>query len=390
MKVAAITRFKHGLVWELLKKQGWTQSELAARSGIWAGKLGAIINLKIRPSLEEAQAIQRAFGEAGEFLDLELAWPLEFVGTKTSIVVEQSQEVDPACIAENKTLLLDSGSGDLNELRQQLDLALDTLKPQEAYVIRGRFLESRTSESLRKKLKVCQARVYEIERTALRKLRHPSRIARLAAFGHGRENVEVDTAAMLVKDHKILKLPDPPKPPDLRHLCKPKPKRPSNKVDMRGKHRCISFAKLVREYADEPRVFVQIKDENAQYVWSEDLETWRNTNWFVVRTDYGHSPPVVYVGDVLKTDFRERFIERCRVALDRERKRAFYSPQLYERDLADWQRDQRCAAQLTAEHEIALRKWTARCVELREKDERNKELLESLRNEKEEGREAEA
>ena len=34
MKVAAITRFKHGKLWEALKELGWSQKRLADETGL--------------------------------------------------------------------------------------------------------------------------------------------------------------------------------------------------------------------------------------------------------------------------------------------------------------------------------------------------------------------
>lgn len=100
MKIAAITKFKNGAVFILLKKLNWKQSDLARATGIHPGKISKICSLRQRPSLEQAQTIQKAFGTAGEFLNIEEAWPDSFVPLKKTLTVEQVQDVDPAHLLE--------------------------------------------------------------------------------------------------------------------------------------------------------------------------------------------------------------------------------------------------------------------------------------------------
>jgi transcriptional regulator with XRE-family HTH domain len=89
MKIAAITKFKNGEIFLLLQKLGWNQSELARRSGIDATRIGQFLNLRRKPCAEHIQKLQFAFGEAGEFLNIEKAWPEDFKGLpKTPTVVQ--------------------------------------------------------------------------------------------------------------------------------------------------------------------------------------------------------------------------------------------------------------------------------------------------------------
>lgn len=56
--------------------------------------------------------------------------------------------------------------------------AIDSLTPKEACVIRERFFGDATHEQLAERMGVTRSRVHQIEKKALRKLRHPSRVPR--------------------------------------------------------------------------------------------------------------------------------------------------------------------------------------------------------------------
>jgi transcriptional regulator with XRE-family HTH domain len=82
MNITAITRYKHGDLYSVLQRIGWSQKDLARKTGIYAGLIGKIINLVRRPTAEQADAIQKAVGDAGEYIDVLSAWPESFEGLK--------------------------------------------------------------------------------------------------------------------------------------------------------------------------------------------------------------------------------------------------------------------------------------------------------------------
>jgi transcriptional regulator with XRE-family HTH domain len=96
MNIVAITKFKHGLIHNLLRQLGWSQKELARRSGLSYPMIIEFVMLRRKPSEECALRIQKAFGEAGIFLDVEQAWPESFSGLGRSKTVEQYRDIDAA------------------------------------------------------------------------------------------------------------------------------------------------------------------------------------------------------------------------------------------------------------------------------------------------------
>lgn len=63
-----------------------------------------------------------------------------------------------------------------------IELALDSLEPREARVLRMRFYEEMTLAEIGEKLEVSKSRIGQIETKALQKLRHPSRARKIRIF----------------------------------------------------------------------------------------------------------------------------------------------------------------------------------------------------------------
>ena len=129
MKIAGVVKFKHGGMWKALRKLGWSQSELARRSGLCPTKIGSTINMKRRPSTEVALCIEMAFGEAGEWVDVLSEWPDDFrMETKGEISIyremsrDQLSSSDPQKTLEQKDVLEDALSKCNAEERELLEL----------------------------------------------------------------------------------------------------------------------------------------------------------------------------------------------------------------------------------------------------------------------------
>ena len=178
MKITAITRYKHGALFEVLRKIGWNQSELARRAGLRAETISEIINLNKRPSQKSANAIQAALAEAGEFFDVLEQWPEAFQGIKRGMVKEETIDVPMERLIDcREAMLIPAPEQDQEEwIGSALDECLSFLTKKESRVIQSRFYEAKTLQETAKDLGIAsRTRIAQIEEKAIRKLRHSFR-----------------------------------------------------------------------------------------------------------------------------------------------------------------------------------------------------------------------
>lgn len=181
MKITAITRYKHGELYAILQRLGWTQSELARQTGLRSGTIGDIINLVKRPTVEQADAIQKAVGTAGEYLDVLSEWPETFEGLKRGYKREQTAEVPMERLIDHPEVLQLAAPETSSEdgLEERMESVIGELPKQAQIVLHERFWNGQTLEATGQRLKRTRDRVRQIEAKALRMLRHPTRIKRL-------------------------------------------------------------------------------------------------------------------------------------------------------------------------------------------------------------------
>ena len=189
MKITAITRYKHGELYAVLNRLGWTQAELARRCGLDPGRVGEVININKRPSQKTADAIQKALGEAGEYFDVLEQWPETFEGirpgTRKEETMEVPMEVPMECLIGCREAMMLPAPTERQEdgLAAAMDAAMEDLTDREKRVLEARFFESMTLEDVAKEFGlVSRGRIRQIEAKALRKLRHPERIKHVERF----------------------------------------------------------------------------------------------------------------------------------------------------------------------------------------------------------------
>lgn len=153
MNITAITRFKHGDVYQLLKKLGWKQSDLAKKTGLHPSSIGGIINLKRRPTLEMARKIQNAFGEAGEFLDILQHWPELFDGNGKSFCIEQTRDIDVLSLQENPEILQLPGcdTTGASEFMEQVKYHIQKLTPHNQKLATAMFVEEMSDQEAKER-----------------------------------------------------------------------------------------------------------------------------------------------------------------------------------------------------------------------------------------------
>jgi DNA-directed RNA polymerase sigma subunit (sigma70/sigma32) len=139
MKITAITKFKHGGLFEALKQLNWSQNELSRRSGIHNGTIGRVINMKERPSERVANKIQETLGEAGVYLDVTQEWPETFKGFDKTIKIEQTKDISILELEAAHTFYNQLFLEQLPEEADYIDGAIMSLTNQEKEVIESRF-----------------------------------------------------------------------------------------------------------------------------------------------------------------------------------------------------------------------------------------------------------
>jgi hypothetical protein len=176
MNVTAVTRFKHGDIYQLLKKLNWTQSELARRAVVHPTRISQIINLRKRPSVEIAQKIQNAFGEVGEFLDILAQWPELFKGLESPAVIEQTREIDIQSLNANPEVFqLESGNSvAASDLREQVEFHISQLPPRHSSLAKAMFIDELDDADIADKFGMSKPNVnsyrYRLSRNIKRKI----------------------------------------------------------------------------------------------------------------------------------------------------------------------------------------------------------------------------
>ena len=176
MRISAITRYKHGDLFVLLKKLHWTQVELGRRCGLRPGQIGDIINLQRRPTLAQAEKIQTAFGEAGEYVDVLGLWPEAFrleQGFQSIDTQDVSVELLPVGKEALQIEYNPNPDEETHEKIYGMERAMEELDGRERSVLRERFINGKTFKQIGDQWYVTRARVEQIKNKALRRLRHP-------------------------------------------------------------------------------------------------------------------------------------------------------------------------------------------------------------------------
>ncbi len=182
MRITAITRFKEATIHALLRKLNWSQSELARRSGIHPVTVGEFINLRRKPTQEQANKIQTAFGEAGEFVDVVSLWPESFNGFRESLIIEQTKEVPEHLLLDfmehERSRLLDQPIVDFGEdgigqdMAEKVPYALSLLPQRHQSILKDRVLEELTYDEIGAKHGVTRERVRQIVLESIRKTKY--------------------------------------------------------------------------------------------------------------------------------------------------------------------------------------------------------------------------
>ena len=170
MRIAAITKFKQGDLYKALKKLGWSQNELARRTGMQPSVLGRYMNLQLKPTEAAAQKIQNALAEAGEYIDVLTCWPDRFTGFNKVPVIEQTKDVPDEILISMMGEQNPQITYEINEEKELLNKALLLLTDRERDIVEDCFLSGISIEEKANKLNVTRSRIRQIVDRATLKL----------------------------------------------------------------------------------------------------------------------------------------------------------------------------------------------------------------------------
>lgn len=186
MKITSITKFKHGILREALVKLGWSQSDLARKTGISISTIGHILNLQRRPCKEIMDKIQLALGKEEIYIDVLECWPEEFTGSGKRTIVETTHDFDPSLLLGcQKSLLLEQQDQEMlgdtivskrTAQKERLYKAMDTLDEREKEVLIRTFINGETLAEIGKNGGVNQATIAQIRNRGLNNLADVKRL----------------------------------------------------------------------------------------------------------------------------------------------------------------------------------------------------------------------
>jgi RNA polymerase sigma factor (sigma-70 family) len=162
---------------------GWTRSDLARRSKISVNIIGDIINLKKPPTEPEANAIQRALGKAGEYIDVLEFWSATFAIPKDSDGKQPRLDIRFESLWDHAEAMQLAVPEPENEgLEEAVELMLSKLSKRTYEVLKRRFWKGENRTRIGDVLGVTRDRVRQIESRAFNTLKDPAWTRKLGAY----------------------------------------------------------------------------------------------------------------------------------------------------------------------------------------------------------------
>ena len=177
-RVAATLKLRHGHLWDLLRRRGWNQSDLARHLGVSANDVSAWMRFQRRPTRPDILV---------QLMDLtglsdEALFPDRLYGAKEKPQTEHTvvQDIPVARLLARGHRPLQVPSAEelwlVKDQQAAIAAVLKTLTPKEQFVVERRFGFADdapwTLEQVGEHLGVSRERARDIEVQALRKLRH--------------------------------------------------------------------------------------------------------------------------------------------------------------------------------------------------------------------------
>jgi len=193
------SRFRNLLLWE--KMAGKSAAECSKLCGVCQARFGELLNLKKSPFVllkrgddkgSTADTYSSAAKRISSFYGMlpEDLFPRSLYELTLPDLVEKtycSEEILPLLAANKPQLLI--GNPELefetNEMKSRISSVLKTLSPRRESVIRMRYgigCEPKTLSEIAKIFKVSDSRISQIEASAIRRLKHPTRSKKIVSY----------------------------------------------------------------------------------------------------------------------------------------------------------------------------------------------------------------
>jgi DNA-binding CsgD family transcriptional regulator len=204
--ITITAQMRHGVLWEARQKLGSTKA-LGAALGIGQARAACLINFSWAPGERWLQIhgsqIELKLSEVlGRPITLEEVFPPELCTEafqQRRKRVEYTFEVAPERLLEAGAIPALQPAPDAYDLKEAVARAAEDLKPRERDILMLRYglneeRHSLTREEIASAYGVSKERIAQVERKALRKLRHPSRSRLLRPFVERRSGPRTVTA----------------------------------------------------------------------------------------------------------------------------------------------------------------------------------------------------
>ena len=183
MKMAAIINGDNDALNTALTRLGWTQSGLARRSKIDIDTISDIINFGKPPTEQEANAIQRALGKAGEYLDVLELWPVTFTIPEFGDGGRPCLNPQFESLWDNAEAMQLAAPEPENEgMQEVVAMVLSKLPKRAREVLKRRFWKGENFRQVGDGIGVSRDRVRQIESRAFKTLKHPAWVRKLGAY----------------------------------------------------------------------------------------------------------------------------------------------------------------------------------------------------------------
>jgi RNA polymerase sigma factor (sigma-70 family) len=183
MQKATITSGKNGVLDKALKQLGWKPSDLARRSKISINVIKGIIHLEKIPTEQEANAIQRALGKGGQYIDVLELWSVTFAMPKCRQMKRPCLETCFESLWDHAEAMQLSAPERENEgMEEAVEMVLSKLPKRTYEILKRRFWIGESRYHIGDVLGVTHQRVRQIESRAFERLKHPAWTQKLGAY----------------------------------------------------------------------------------------------------------------------------------------------------------------------------------------------------------------